>query len=292
MISNSVCAVVVTYHPADDVLENLKKVREQVQTLVVVDNGSSEQELATLRRASSDLVFHLVENGENLGIAAALNIGVLWAQANSFHWIILFDQDSCVTGSFIETMLRACRNSPSGDRLGIMIPKYVEKRLGTDMPGHIDRNGQLEVAMTSGSLLPVSIFQEYGLFNESLFIDSVDYEFSFRLRSKGFRIEECSDAILLHSLGTPEVHRLLGKTIFRTANYSPSRHYYQERNKVWLTRRYWRKYPLHCSKLLFSSVKDHIKILLAESQKWKKCYFSAMGVVDGLLGHMGKTDRF
>jgi rhamnosyltransferase len=288
MPANSVCAIVITYHPDHEVFQNLKKIREQVQSLVVVDNGSSEQELANLRRAGSNLI----ENGENLGIAAALNIGVSWAQSNAFQWVLLFDQDSCVTESFVENMLRAHTNSPSGDRLGILVPRYIEKRLGTNMPGHLNKNGQLEVAMTSGSLLPVSIFQEHGFFEESLFIDSVDFEFSFRLRSKGLFIEECSDATLLHSPGTPVVHRFFGKPVFRTANYSPSRHYYQERNKVWLTRRYWKKYPRLCSKLLFNSLKDHIKILLAEDQKWEKCRSSAIGIVDGLRGHMGRTNRF
>ncbi len=48
----SVCAVIVTYHPNAGMLENMAKVLTQVQDLVVVDNGSTAEELAPLREAS------------------------------------------------------------------------------------------------------------------------------------------------------------------------------------------------------------------------------------------------
>ncbi len=80
MEKKSVCAVVVTYHPDDVVLENLVAIRPQVQGLLVVDNGSSEERRNRLRRGARDVGFTLIENGENLGIATALNIGAKWAK--------------------------------------------------------------------------------------------------------------------------------------------------------------------------------------------------------------------
>src|SRR5271170_2638838 len=96
-LQNNVCAVVVTFRLMAEHLENLIKARAQVQKLVVVDNGSSEQALAPFRGSQSQADFHLIENGENVGIAAALNIGIKWAQAQGCDWVILFDQDSTVT---------------------------------------------------------------------------------------------------------------------------------------------------------------------------------------------------
>ena len=38
-------AIVVTFHPRPEYLQNLAKIRTQVDVLVVVDNGSSSEQL-------------------------------------------------------------------------------------------------------------------------------------------------------------------------------------------------------------------------------------------------------
>ena len=78
MSPNQVCAVIVTFRPRAEDLGNLARVRPQVEDLVVVDNGSPGEELLLLRAASRELNFALIENGQNLGIAAALNICLLY----------------------------------------------------------------------------------------------------------------------------------------------------------------------------------------------------------------------
>lgn len=288
---NSVCAVIVTFHPDPDVEENLSKLRQQIQGLVVVDNGSPVEAIDRLRSVSQQLDFELVENGENLGIGAALNTGICWAEANAFEWVILFDQDSAVTEGFMEAMLRAFEDISKRDRLGILVPRYVDKRSGIPLPQDAAASGGLETAMTSGSLMRVSTFREHGLFEEELFIDSVDSEYSLRLRKSGYLIEECKEAVLLHSPGDPTVIRVRGIRLFQTANYSALRRYYQDRNRIWMTRKYWRVFPKFCLRLYRDSFKEHIKIILGESQKWSKCYYAGLGIFDGLRGHMGKFER-
>lgn len=291
MVMNNVCAVAVTFHPDRDVRENLSKLRTQVQSLVVVDNGSPQASLDFLRAASTQIGFELIENGENLGIAAALNMGVSWAGVRAFQWIALFDQDSAVTEGFIDTMLHAFESSPRGDRLAILVPRYIDRRSGSDLPAIVVRTGGLEAAMTSGTLMRVSSFHEHGLFEEDLFIDAVDYEYSLRLRSHGCFIEECSQALLLHSPGAPRVHKFCGRYLFQTANYSPVRRYYQERNKIWVARRYWKRFPFFCFKLFFFSSKDYVKCILAENRKWDKFRYANMGIADGLRGRMGRLNK-
>jgi len=288
---NSVCAVVVTFHPDLDVLENISKLRSQVQGLVVVDNGSSPASIDLLRAASSEIGFEIFENGENLGIAAALNIGVRWADANLFQWVALFDQDSAVTEGFMDTMLHAFVTNPRGERLAILVPRYIDKRSAADIPAISVKTGGLEAAMTSGTLMKTSSFRQHGPFEEGLFIDAVDYEYSLRLRSHGCFIEECGNALLLHSPGAPKIHTFMGKYLFRTSNYSPARRYYQERNKVWVTRRYWRQFPFFCFKLFFFSSKDYVKCILAENQKWDKFYYASLGVADGFRDRMGRLNK-
>src|SRR5271168_2438123 len=106
MDDNGVCAVIVTFRPPPVVLGNLAKAREQVEALVVVDNGSSLEALAPIQHAGRDLDFELIQNGANIGVAAALNVGVRWARSRGYRWVALFDQDSTLSDGFISSMLR------------------------------------------------------------------------------------------------------------------------------------------------------------------------------------------
>jgi rhamnosyltransferase len=289
MPKSQICAVVVTYHPPLEDLENLAKVRPQVDGLVVVDNCSSPETLALLRQASRDLDFTLVESSENHGIGAALNTGVRWAQSNEYEYVIFFDQDSTVTEGFIETMKRAFLSHPRREKLGVLVPTYVDKRSGIALkPKHIDGE-YLEVAMTSGSMMPVAIFSEQGIFEESLFIGGVDYEYCFRIRSNGYLVKECQEAMLLHAPATPKQYKLFGKYLFASSNYSSLRRYYTERNRVWIGRRYWKEHPRFVRENCLGSLKEVIKIVFCEADKWKKLYYTGLGIRDGFIGRMGKT---
>lgn len=280
-------AVVVTYHPDPDVLSNLAAIRPQIDHLIVVDNGSATEALAPLRDAAAELRFDLIENGDNLGIAKALNIGVLRAQQQHAAWVFLFDQDSRTTEGFAAAMLAAFAAAPASPPLGILVPRYVDQRFHHVLPPPRNTYGQLDAATTSGSLSPMSVFERAGLFAEELFIDGVDYEFSFRVRALGYVIDECAEAKLLHSPGTPSFHRIFGKT-FQSANYSPIRRYYQERNKIWVTRKYFPQFFSFCLGQFLISAKDFGKIVCVEDNKAEKISFFLRGVLDGLRGRMGR----
>jgi rhamnosyltransferase len=288
MIFNNVTAVVVTFHPDSEVFSNLSKVHQQVQSVVVVDNGSHLESLAPLRVACSSFGFHLVENGENLGIATALNIGIRKAQILGANWVLLFDQDSTITSGFTQAMLDSFASSRWNNHLAILVPRYIDKRSGSTLPALELKGGELEIAITSGSLVPMSVFRDHGLFEDELFIDAVDFEFSLRMRSQGFHIEECSKAVLLHSPGTPRTYRFREHYLFQTTNYSPVRRYYQARNHVWIVRHYWNRFLFFCFKRSFNIAKDYVKILIAEDAKWDKLQAGWKGALDGIAGRMGR----
>ena len=282
-----VSAVVVTFHPDEDVVANLKALHPQVGHLIVVDNGSSSPELAPLEQLRNEFPYELIENGENLGIATALNIGVRRCLELGADWILLFDQDSQVAPGFTEAMVHAFLHSPWGARLGTMTPIYIDKRSGASIPMVRAREG-MEASMTSGSLYPAEIFRRFGFFRDELFIDAVDYEYSLRLRKAGMVIEETRDAKLLHSPGTPQPHGMGKRVWFRSNNYSPIRRYYQERNKVWVSRNYMTAFPIFCIKLFYYSSKEFTKILLVEKDKWRKARFFLRGIFDGLRNRMDR----
>src|SRR5215471_20349493 len=105
MVTESVCAVVVTYNPAPTFVDNALAIATQVGQVVVVDNGSSGGTESQLQRLDTAIGCHLIRNRENLGIAAALNLGVRYGIDGGFEWICTFDQDSQVCDEFVSKML-------------------------------------------------------------------------------------------------------------------------------------------------------------------------------------------
>ncbi|MDE1163309.1 MAG: glycosyltransferase family 2 protein [Acidobacteriaceae bacterium] len=287
MTVQDVYGIVIAYHPDESVIENLAALKPQVAQIVVVDNGSNEQELALLR-AHAPGNFELIENGANLGIATALNVGLRFAAGHEYS--LLFDQDSTVTPGFVETMVNSFAGSAYGERLALMVPRYVDKRDGAILPPFVGEDGTLNGAMTSGTLLRTALTDRVGWFADEYFIDAVDYEYSLRVRSAGMVILECPEAVLMHAPGTPTLHKHIFKQgHFQAANYSPVRRYYQERNKILMLKRHWRNHLKFCLGQIYLSLKELVKIVVYEPHegKLKKLRYFARGWMDGLSGRSG-----
>jgi rhamnosyltransferase len=289
LVANSVCAVVITYRPEPDTLDNLAAVRLQVEGLVVVDNGSVEGQLAALRQASVRIPFQLIENNENLGIAAALNIGVRWAQSKGYRYVALFDQDSTVTDGFIQAMLEMYQSHPNRKGLGMIGAAHRHRITGQESdPGLLARDGGPLEVMTSGTLIPTDVFGRCGYFQEDLIIDLVDYEYCFRIRDGGYIISYCPDALLIHAAGSPAHLELFGKTIMAFGSHSAARWYYIARNSFLLLQRYGRRYPRWAMATLAALlIKAPIKILLVKGGRWEKLRNILCGLMDGARGRTG-----
>lgn len=72
--------------------------------------------------------------------------------------------------------------------------------------------------MTSGTVYPVGLFEELGVFMEELFVWGIDCEYCWRAARKGVRTVCFKNILLQHDLGyQKKKHRLLGKEVFRTS---------------------------------------------------------------------------
>ena len=285
----SVCAVIVTYHPTISMTENLPKVLDQVHGLVVVDNGSNAESLQRLRSASQYYNFHLIENQENLGIAEALNQGVLWAKGESYPWLILFDQDSKITDGFIHQMLEDLLSNPTWNRVGSIHPRYVDPNTGIEPIVFRAPDGGPITSMTSGALMPIWIFDKIGLFASEYFIDQVDTEYCYRIRARGYTVADSRNTVLLHAPGNPKRQSFLGFT-FEPTHHSSLRRYYLSRNRVVVFRKYFRFFPRMVSRSVYQSFRETIKCLLAEQDRPRKFRNFLLGTWDGLTGRMGKRE--
>jgi rhamnosyltransferase len=290
MTPQQVCAVIVTYGPGATILDHLSNVLSQVQGLVVVDNGSNDDDLRRLRAASSSFGFHLIENGQNLGIAEALNQGVRWAKSRGYAWVILFDQDSWIMDGFIHQMFEALRTHSDRERVASIHPRYVDPKTGFEasVPRAVD--GSPIFPMTSGSLMPVWIFDKIGWFASEYFIDLVDWEYCFRIRTAGFLVADASQANLLHSPGNPTIITILGHA-FPYSQHNAIRRYYISRNCIAFYRKYLFSFPDWVAKAAYRQFHETAICLIAG--KDRSCHFRSflLGTWDGLIGRMGKREN-
>lgn len=204
----------------------------------------------------------IVDNTENnIGVAAALNKGLERAISQGYDWLLTMDQDSVFEDGALKELKDVAFTA--NEKVAIVSPFHFIKK--TVKSSSIE---EVPFTMTSGNLLRVSAARSVGMFEEKLFIDSVDNEYCLRLRKNGFKIIRVNRSILRHSLGT------LKNNI---VTHPASRRYYITRNMLYVMRKYFPQFFLFGSKEL---IKSFLLILLIEDDKVAKLKAMCRGAVD------------
>ncbi len=278
-----VAAVTVLYHPDENVVENIIGYAEQADVVYAVDNTPlPEAELGEHLSKAGNVVY--LPQGENRGMATALNIGAGRAIGDGYDFLLTMDQDSRATPGMVQAMLD-CISGRETDRVGIVSPFHAVK--SDPQPA---RGGCEEVltVMTSGNLLNLDVYRRVGPFLEGLFIDYVDDEYCLRLNAAGFKVIRCNDVVLEHQLGNISGHNYRGRTV-HVSNQNSMRRYYMVRNRFHVIERYRSLYPEYCARQL-ANLRGEIKgIILFEEHKFSKLWMAAKGYLDYRLGRMGRV---
>jgi rhamnosyltransferase len=247
--------VTVTFHPDLRKLEHQLAALPADATSFIVDNASDPQEVAEIKRIV-DARPHtfLIENSENLGLAAATNKGALQAgdQLMPNDFLLLMDQDSQPQAGAIENLKSAfLRLEDQGRRVGCVGPQLVDATTGLCHGFHSIRGWRWIRIFTcagssapvscanlngSGTLMHMSLYQTLGGLEEEFFIDHVDTEWAFKVLAAGFELFGIPEATFNHSMGER------GKRFWWFGwrvwpQRSPQRHYYLFRNACCLLRR-------------------------------------------------------
>jgi rhamnosyltransferase len=287
-----VCAIVVTYFPASDLLGHLRVIHIQVAKVLIVDNGSSGEAAKLLRSMQSELRVEVIHNGRNLGMAAALNQGIKWAEEHGYSWALTLDQDSLVAQDILESMSTVYEEFPNKQKLAVIGSNYIDSVLSKPFlnfnPDDSCPWQEVKTTITSGSLISLIAYRMIGPFRDELFIDGVDFEYCLRARSLGFRIIMARKPLMEHSIGAVTRHKLPWK-MSSTSNHSPVRRYYMTRNQLLLTREYLWKEPAWAFLTLYRHLKDTILLCLFEKDITRKLRFTAMGALDGLLSNFKRN---
>jgi rhamnosyltransferase len=243
-VKENIAAIIVAHNPGGNFLNNLKTLADQVGKIIIINSGPN--------KVNRDIVLEfggkaeLISNKEDFGQGRDLNEGVSFAISNGFDWFLLMDQDSFCHKDLAQELIRAYNLCPFKEKIGAIGSNCVYKRLGEVK--YPNKNAEKvfferDIVMTTGTLLSRDAFEKSGVFREEFFIDSIDTDYSLKIRKAGFKIIISYNAKLDHTVGNSNrAVNFFGKKILVT-NHSARRCYYMIRNGLILVKEYCLKEP-------------------------------------------------
>ena len=262
------CILVVTYNPTKDFSKNARQYLNIVDNVVVVDNGSNIDIAALL---PPDIIqhFHIIRSEKNNGIAWALNRGIEWGIDKGFLYVLTFDQDSYPSDEILKCYSVILKNN---NHVGLIGTSYSHISFGNYSTDTVEKM----TVITSGLLHPVSTIKNVGLYKENMFIDSVDFDYSLRVKKYRYKVLRTKSQYIIHHLGNP-----IKRFGIISSNHAPVRRYYMARNHIYITKKYGLIFPLFVLKKNFTFLMSIIRMLLIEDNKYAKFKITMKGIADG-----------
>jgi len=270
---------------------DLQKLLQRIQPIaqsgylhIIVDNTPGKP-VASRSQIAPNVEY--LPLGENFGIAAALNSGVKEARALKKQYIFTFDQDSEFDGRTISLLVNEYvqlrqQEFPASHPLAIG-PHPINKNTGAS---YLRRKDRLRLKFHTGELLTVNeiitsglladdlTYASVGPYREDLFIDFVDHEWCWRLRSQGGTCLVNLSTPLPHMVGSGDIPLTFGMKLG-----SENRVYFLFRNGLTLILA--RKMPLFDSVKFLILIPAKLLIFALMPDRKARWRYAFRGLVDG-----------
>ncbi|HWY57351.1 MAG TPA: glycosyltransferase family 2 protein [Terriglobales bacterium] len=203
-----------------DCLHSLMAMSHVEYNITVVDNGSNDNSIETIRQKFPDV--QIIANKQNLGFALGCNVAMEEAlKEQGYDYILLVNNDTIIDPDLLAELVQEADRCP---KAAICSPKiyYYEPRdllwwaggtysPWTGMASHLGRRQQdkgqydsardLDWATGCVMLLRVKALREVGLFDAEIFATSEDVDLSLRIREAGYVIRYVPLARVWHREG-------------------------------------------------------------------------------------------
>lgn len=279
-----IAAVVILYQPSPTVINNINTYAPFVERVYVIDNSESP---------SSDIVADINKNNscyyfgdyQNKGIATRLNEACKMAAEHGFDWLLTMDQDSSFANSDIKHYLFCIDTFLQKNNVAMFGVEHNNKGL----IGSTCTAVNTQKLITSGSIVNLHLFRVIGGFNESLFIDQVDFEYCYRSKLMSYQIILFENVFLKHFIGKQSNHRSLKSfRMTKRTLHHPVRLYYMTRNFLYIKSRYGKLFKKDISesrKDLIVRIKNN---LLYGENKTEVIKYIIKGILHYRKKQMGK----
>ena len=226
----NIAGVVILYHPdIKQLSENINTYVLGLKQLYIYDNSEIQTPgiEAALNNLHPCIKYQFFNSNE--GIAKRLNRAFEAAIQTQHDYLLTMDQDSSFKPGDFEKYKSLIQKGDYTKVAQFGINCQPQITMSSEQPQ------EALTLITSGSILNLSLVKKVGDFNEDLFIDFVDAEFSYRVIQQGYLNLMFSNIVLNHALGTLVEGRGLGnfKKSMRII-HAPIRVFYIVRNGLYL----------------------------------------------------------
>ena len=163
----------------------------------------------------------LIQVGENLGFAGGSNVGIRYSLATGSEYVWLLNNDTVVERSSLGKMVDFMGKHLDYSGITGQIRLYANRAITWNCGGkltfygsrkyyyancqveNVPQRGYRKVSFITGCavMFRTSLFKKAGLLSEQFFFGEEDFEFSQRLRRKGYKLACLYDAIIYHKVG-------------------------------------------------------------------------------------------
>jgi GT2 family glycosyltransferase len=253
--------------------------------VIVVDNGSSPEDLSLLRREESQ--FQLIINPTNLGYSGGNNAGISRALEQGIPYIMLLNSDASVSEDCVKWLLECIEHSPE---LGVIGPLLEEggrsyaggRNIGiysrTRIPYDSAHNDSVLLAVdyVPGAVLIArrEVFEKVGLLDEEFFFSGEIADLCWRAKLAGLKCAIYTGCRASHA---PQMSSVMRETIYN---------YYTLRNRFLFVRRHFRNKRIFWSlRWIMAGFTQIIIALLKRKRQRARALW--LGLRDGLTGRFG-----
>jgi GT2 family glycosyltransferase len=189
---------------------SVEKLRHPNFRVVVVDNASTDDSVAQIRRAFPSLL--IIESQTNLGFAGGCNLGMKHALGEGADYVWLLNNDTTVDPEALSALVARAESSPSVGAVGSVLffmdrPDRVQIWGGGQVSFFSGRpvvftirvgEPKLQFLCAASMLIPRAALLSVGLLDEGFFMYWEDTDYCFRLRKAGFALAVAPESRVLH----------------------------------------------------------------------------------------------
>ncbi len=266
--------------------------------VVVVDNHSSDDSVATLRAEFPAVT--VLPQGSNLGVAAANNVGIRHCLDRGHDFVLLLNYDTLPDENLVHELLRvagpgaivsgstyfwddATRSNSHAGGFDWALGRLRERFFGRQEASLGSEVVEVEIADTCCLLVPREAFARAGMMDEAYFLYYDDTDFVVRARAAGYRCLFNPAAKLRH----------YERGSSGPVDLSPVSVYYTTRNRPYFMRAH-SPTKLHYLVFLvyFGATRLATIAKWAVRGRWKLVYWTWRGFGDYVAGRMGQGRLF
>jgi GT2 family glycosyltransferase len=222
-----------------DCLESLQSVQYEAFDTIVVDNDSSDNSPALIRKLFPWVT--LIEMNCNLGFVEGNNVGIREAQNRGVDYVLLLNNDTVVEPDFLTRLVAV---SQSDNNIGVVGPSifYYDSpetiwsaggsidwqrgitkmlRIGETVKGEMEHEPRpVDFVTGCAMLVKMPAIRAAGLLDPRFFAYYEETEWCVRINRAGYNIVQVPDAKIWHKIS------------IEARESSPTVHYYMTRNRL------------------------------------------------------------